>query len=689
MSRCLKSCITTTFLISLMGHWVQPALAQAQPVITPPTFSLPHGLLSAPVQLILRSSTPGAIIRYTTDFSTPTPTTGLSYSAPITISKTTVVRAMVITPQGRSATLTQSYIFPAQVRSQTNNPGPGWPDKFSGDTREGSNYLAYYEMAPEIAALHSPAELEAALRAIPTISLVTDMPNLWDEKKGIYYNPLESGSDWERPISIEWIDPSGATPGFTENAGVRIHGQASRHPYRTPKKTFRVVFSKDYGNGKLDYNLFPKTQAVSKFDRLLVRHGGNRSFPYVVAELRRIADYVNDEWARRAFLDMGGLAGHGSYAHLYLNGLYWGLYNVTERMDTRFIADYQGGKDEDYDLIDPAEENKYAPTAESGDLKAWNELHALLAATPISNATYEQVKTRLNLADLTDYMILLHYIGNNDWPKHNWYAYRKRIGSDTRFHFIPWDSDVSLYQLEANRTLADAEGSPARLFLRLVTHPEYRQLVSDRLYRHMVQASGSLTPAACTTRYQALVTTIDQAIIGESVRWGAYAEKIYPSIKSILEESKLPSYFHTRNATGENLDPTKDTTSGFRRNWVQIRDTRLNDYCPKRTGVVLQQYQTNGWYQNTVKAPSFSQDGGSVSSGTRITIGNSGSGEVYYTTDGSDPRQAGGGVAAGATKGGATASVTIGGTTTLRARVLSGTTWSPLHEATFRVGGGN
>jgi hypothetical protein len=588
-----RFCLSPMILIGGM------ALAQS-PVLEPPAFSVPHGLLGSPVELSLRSSVAGAIIRFTTDFSTPTATNGLTYSAPIAISKTTVVRAIAITAQGKSATLTQSYIFPAQVRSQTNTPGAGWPAKFSGDTREGSNYLAYYEMSPEIAALHTPAELEAALRAIPTLSLVTDQPNLWDEKKGIYYNPLESGSDWERPISIEWIDPSGATPGFSQNAGVRMHGQASRHPFRTPKKTFRMVFSKDYGKGKLEYSLFPGTKAVGKFDRLLLRFGGNRSWPYVESGLRRIADYVNDEFVRRAFLDMGGLAANGTYAHLYLNGLYWGMYNVTERMDARFLSAYKDGKEEDFDLIDPSEDNtpqkRYTPVAESGDIKAWNELHALLAATPVSSATYEQVKTRLNLTDLADYMILLHYVGNNDWPKHNWYAFRKRSGPDTRFHFIPWDSDVSLYALDNNQTMADAEGSPARLFLRLITHPEFKQLVSERLDRHLVQPGGSLTPSACTARYQALVTRIDQAIIAESVRWGAYAEKIYPSIKSIVQQNALPAYFYTRNAISANLDPSNDTTASYRRNWVQIRDTRLNDYCPKRSGVVVQQYQTNGWY---------------------------------------------------------------------------------------------
>lgn len=676
-------------LLLMLAPLIEPAHTQAQSVVSPPSFSVAHGHFTDPFQLTLASLTPNAQIRYTTDFSTPTSTKGTLYSAPLTIDKTTVVRAVAYTSSSnQSATVTQSYIFLAQVRTQSNHPGAGWPAFFAPDNSDGGNYLAYYEMAPEIVNHPSNASLfEAAMLALPSISLVTDQPNLWDTSKGIYYNSNQKGSAWERPVSLEWIAPNGdVTAGFTVNAGARMHGQASRRPHRTPKRTFRIYFrGVEYGVTKLDYKLFDDNDAVAKFDRILLRGGGNRSYPYFDWAQRREADYINDEFARRIFLQMGGMAAHGTYAHLYLNGQYWGLYNVTERMDDTFLIAYLGGVTADYDLIQPDEDLNYQPAADPGTLDAWNELHTLLKGT-VTAAVYQQVLTRLDVVDLADYMILLHYIANTDWPAHNWYTYRKRTGPDTRFHMIPWDSDTSLNQLTENTTLSNFPNTPAALFHKLITYPEFRQLVADRLYRHLEQSTGVLTPAHCAQVYGALADTIDLAIIGESARWGAYAEKIYPEIDFTATSRALPAYLYSRNMPAADSDPNGDTDIAQRKTWLQVRNAKLSTYCPQRTGVVMGQYVDNGWYQTTVKAPTFSQEGGAVAQNFGLVIDNAvnnGTGTIYYTVDGVDPRNAGGAVAASAIDGTDLTNVTISQVATVRARVLANGVWSPLHEATF------
>lgn len=676
-------------LVLVLATSLMPATTQAQTVVAPPTFDVAHGQFTAPFQLTLASLTPNAQIRYTTDFSTPTPTKGTLYSAPLTIDKTTVIRAVAYTStSNQSATVTQTYIFLAQVRTQSNNPGGSWPSFFAANNSDGGNYLAYYEMAPEILNHASnSSQFDAAMLSLPSISLVTDQPNLWDPAKGIYYNPSEKGSAWERPVSLEWIDPNGdVTAGFTINAGARIHGQASRRPHRTPKKTFRIYFrGVEYGVTKLDYKLFADNDAVSKFDRILLRGGGNRSYPYFDFSQRREADYINDEFARRIFLQMGGLAAHGTYAHLYLNGQYWGLYNVTERMDGEFLAAYLGGLDIDYDLIEPDEENNYQPVADPGTLDAWNELHNLIKGT-ITDAVYQQVLARLDVVDLADYMILLHYIANTDWPAHNWYTYRKRSGPDTRFHMIPWDSDTSLNNINENMTLANFPNTPAALFHKLITYPDFRQLVADRLYRYLEQSTGALTPTNCRQVYGALADTVNLAIIGESARWGAYAEKIYPQMNFTAVNKALPAYLYSRNIPAAESDPTNNTDLEDRKTWLQVRDAKLNTYCRDRTGIVVGQYVTNSWYQTTVKAPTFSQEGGAVDQNYALAINNTvnnGNGTIYYTVDGVDPRKAGGTVDASAIDGGDLATVTINQVATIRARVLANGVWSPLHEATF------
>jgi hypothetical protein len=219
-----------------------------KPSVPKPSFSKKHGFYSASFSLELTAKG-NRSIRYTTDGSTPTAQNGVKYSSPITIKVTTPVRAVAYDESGTSEVVTHTYIFLSEVRRQGNSP-KGFPKVFAADDGYGP-YPADYEMDPEI--VDNPrysGQINKALTSIPTMSITTDLPNLFDPAKGIYYNAMEEGSDWERPVSIELIDPAGGK-GFTTNAGLRMHGQASRRASNTPKKSVRIYFRREYGNGKL------------------------------------------------------------------------------------------------------------------------------------------------------------------------------------------------------------------------------------------------------------------------------------------------------------------------------------------------------------------------------------------------------------------------------------------------------
>ena len=69
---------------------------------------------------------------------------------------------------------------------------------------------------------------------------------------------------------------------------------------------------------------------------------------------------------------MGKNEGHATLVHLYLNGLYWGLYNPVERPTGNFGEEYFGGENDDYDVI--SYRVGQAVTANEGDLVAWNQV---------------------------------------------------------------------------------------------------------------------------------------------------------------------------------------------------------------------------------------------------------------------------------------------------------------------------
>lgn len=672
--------------------------SSAQTTLVAPTFSVQRGFYSSPFSLTL-SSPGGGTIRYTLDGSAPSATKGTVYSGAIGVSTTTVVRAIAYTSNTNvSPVATSTYLFLADVRNQSDTPLPGWPDHFAADDTSGT-YPADYAMDPEVwDHTNNSSKYEAVMKSLPSISMVTDLPNLWNPASGIYYNPSAKepfdtdplGNKWERPISLEWINPDGST-GFAVTGGARINGQASRRPQRQPKKNFRVYFKAAYGTPKLDFKLFDHDDAVSKFDRIILRNGGNRSWSYFDRDQRKNADYVNDEWSRRAWLQMGNIAPHGTYAHLYINGLYWGLYNVTERIDEKFVQAYMGGNELDYGTIEADEDYGDIPVGDQLDTEqAWQSLLKDVDGTaPITDtAKYLTIAQKVDVVNLADYFIHVHYIAKTDWPHHNWNAFWKRTGPDKRFKFIPWDNDSGFNNVNENTTLMEdvkgANDAPSRIFLRLMTNPEFQQVVADRLYKHVIDPTGALTPTRCSAIYTQLTNIIDQAVIGESARWGDYARDKYPVTNDAPKG--FPAYLYSRDLPDAYADPTNAVDDKTQQTWLDVKNEKLTNYCPKRSGVLQQQYLTNGWYQTAVKPPLFSQFGGAVPANYHLSISNSPNGNVgtiYYTTDETDPRAQFGAVAPGAQNGGNLANVTISTVTHVKARVLNGTTWSPLAEYSF------
>jgi hypothetical protein len=722
----------------MLGLLWTPDFAAAQTtVVLPPVFSVPRGFYNSSFNLTLTSPSGGSI-RYTLNGNAPTPTSGTVYSGAISLSTTTVVRAIAYTsPTAKSAVATNTYIFLAAVRNQPDTAPAGWPAQYFAAADDVGVYPSDYGMDPEI--LNHPnysgaGKFESVMKSLPSLSVVTDLPNLWDPSYGIYYNsnakeghedypngdpynnPVSPGK-WERPVSLELINPDGST-GFQIDGGIRMHGQASRRPKRTPKHSFRVYFKKGYGVGNLDFQLFSDATAVGKFDRLTLRNGGNRSWPYFDRDQRRETDYVNDEWARQTWDDMGHLAPHGMYVHLYLNGLYWGLYNVAERIDEKYLSAYLNTLETDVDLIESEEEQDDNAVASAGTMDAYNELLGLISpgsSTPITNAQYNIIKTKVDVVDMADYFIHVHFIGKTDWPDHNFNLYRARVGPDTRFKFIAWDNDSGLNKVLQDTTLMTETmthpyimgpdgymvpdtsqplmyDAPIQIFNRLTTNAEFRQVVTDRFYKNVVDPKGMLAPAHCAQVYTELTAQVDQAVIGESARWGDYSRDKYPPTNIIdLLDKPFPAYLYSRDLPNAYTDPTNAVADDVQKTWLQVRNEKLNVYCPNRSNVVLSQYQANGWYQAPLQVPGISQRGGTVAvANPTVTLNNTlnnGSGDIYYTTNGVDPRQEFGTLSPNAVRGDGAeadqATITISRATTLKARVRNGSNWSPLLEYVF------
>ncbi len=602
-----------------------------------PEFNFDHGFHDREFFVAITCETEGAMIYCTTDGSVPYAvdaarpgSTAALYSGPVRINKTTCLRAAAVKPGWRpSATETRTYVFITDVIRQSPtgaSPGRGWP------TGTVNGQVLDYGMDPDVVNSPRYSELmDDALLAVPTISIVTDVGNLFDSQKGIYVNAGRQGQDWERPVSVELIYPD-ETEGFQVDAGLRIRGGYSRSD-SNPKHAFRLFFRSEYGTPKLKYPLFGK-EGADEFENIDLRTSQNYSWAYDGSSRHT---FLRDVFSRDTQRDMGQPYTRSRYYHLYLNGQYWGLFQTEERAEAAYAESYFGGGKEDYDVVKTVGGNpSYTIEATDGTLDACRLLwQAAVAGFSVDEPYYRiqglnpdgtpnpEYPKLLDPDNLIDYMLCTFYAGDFDGPisnflgnnrPNNYYSIYDSANPDG-FKWFRHDAEHTLidrYGWGLDRTgpfthpdLARLEYfTPQWLQQRLLEHPEFRMRFADRANKHFFN-NGALSYARSRQRLLDRAGQIEMAIIGESARWG----------------------------------DAKRSTPFTKEDWEEEVDRIVNDYgdfgLVNRTSVVLDQLRGHGWYPS-VSPPGFNQHGGHVPVGFELSM--QASDDIYYTLDGTDPR---------------------------------------------------
>ncbi|UCG55641.1 MAG: lamin tail domain-containing protein [Phycisphaerales bacterium] len=643
-----------------------------QGVVAEPRLSHERGFYETPFSVTITTATEGGNIYYTLDGTDPYSSErgrpgGKLYTGPIPIDRTTCLKVQAVKYGWMpSRAKTHTYIFVSDVKNQSPNgqvPGPGWPSSgINGQRME-------YGMDRAIVN-HTTwgRQIEAALTSIPTMSIVTDLGNLFDSEKGIYVNARGHGRTWERPASLELIyppDPEG--PGFPDlvkvtdshgavhwelprdmrdgfqiNAGLRIRGGYSRSG-NNPKHAFRFFFRPEYGDGALDYPLFGD-EGADGFDKVDLRTSQNYSWSFGNDSANTMCREV---WARDSQGLMGQPYTRSRYYHLYINGHYWGLFQTQERSEASYAASYFGGNQEEYDTVkSTGDSGGYTIEATDGNMDAWQELWDLanlgfgkpdnyyraqgLNPDGTRNPNY---KVLLDVDNLIDYMIMVFYDGDRDAPiswflgnnrTNNWYGIRNRYGNEG-FRYFVHDPEHIMSRGLRDRTGPFSCGdqfrysNPQWMHQELMANAEYRMRFADRAHKYLFN-NGLLTASRAIARFRARSQQIDMAIIAESARWGS-------------------AWLN------------KDT-------WLSAINNEINGFFPSRTGVLLGQLRTTRMRNGSiaplypsVTAPTFSQHGGYVPSGFRLYM-SAPIGTIYYTLDGSDPMH-------GSSGGGSTTTTTL------------------------------
>lgn len=348
--------------------------------------SLPAGYYPD-AQTITLSCPAQANIYYTTDGTIPTPGNAL-YQSPLVISGPTVVRARVFADgQLPGPVLTNTYIVQEE------------------------NHL-------------------------PVFSLSTNPSNLWDEQSGIYvkgpnaetafpYFGANFWQDWEKAAHMELFDEAG-TRVARADCGIKIYGAWSRG---YPQKSLAVHFRNDYGQRLLEYPVFNDPE-ITSYKSLVLRNAGNDW------EFARLRDMLSASVALGLNLDVQDF----QPVIVYLNGAYWGIHNLREKINEHFLAAHHmlPLPDDPANSVDLLEnENNII----LGDNEHYLQLLDYLDSHDLNTVSaYKFIESRIDLDAFWNYICLEIFVDNTDWPGNNVKFWRPKT-ADGRWRWILYDTD--------------------------------------------------------------------------------------------------------------------------------------------------------------------------------------------------------------------------------------------------------
>jgi len=444
-----------------------PNTGEAYLLSPPVTFSHTPGFHAEPFELVLACEDPLAAIHYTIDGSTPTSASPL-YEGPIPIQdrsgEPNLLSLIQTSPD-------EGWEVPA------NNVFKGTPIRavaIAPTARPGPVATATYFIHPDGAGRYD----------LPVFSIVTDAGNLFDYEHGIYvpgliydkrFNPdtpwwarhanyRERGEAWERPGHLELFEGDGS-PAIQQGIGLRIHGGASR-AYR--RKTLRLHARSEYGASTIDHAIFPG-DPIASFRRLLLRNSGQDWDRTLIhdALLQGLIDGLNLE--TQAYRP--GL--------VFINGEYWGIHNVRERLDEHYLASRRGV---DPDAVDILVNNAVVETGSNAAFVALRSF--IFNQDPAVAENFDFIASQMELDNHIAYFAFQIYIRNHDWPQNN-VRYWRSHEPGSRWRWMVFDLDLSFlppnhFQDSLHRAMTDTTNN-ARIFQRLLLNEDYRRDFINRL----------------------------------------------------------------------------------------------------------------------------------------------------------------------------------------------------------------
>nr|MBX2839725.1 CotH kinase family protein [Gammaproteobacteria bacterium] len=486
-----------------------------------------QGGISKPLELSLSGATAPAVVRFTTDASVPNENSPI-YSQPIPISKTTVVRARVFR---------ESYL-PSPVYSRA--------------------YL-----------------LEEAAHDLPIVNIITDPKNLFDDDIGIFafghnyaknapYQGANFWRDWERPAHISIYESTGEL-GTAFNAGIKTFGSFSMG---NPQLSVSVFARQQYGQDAINYPLFP-SRPYSEYQAFVLRNSGG---DFLNTNMR---DVILTSLMEGTDLELQAYRS----AATYINGKYWGLYNIREKVNEHFLAAKFDLDIENLNILEDKSDLVY------GSGESYAELEDFITRNSLADdANYHQVAKRIDIENYILYNVAEIYFNNTDWPSNNVKYWQENGG---KWRWILFDTDFGFGTFNKydflNNTLDFAleDKGPfwpnppwsTLLFRKLTENMSFRHAFINR---YADELNSRFLPARVVSHIDDITSPVQAEIVRHFKRWDGDLSDWHGALENMkLYAAERPK--HARNHLKSTFN-----LKGFHTLTIMIKDAnqgfvRVND----------------------------------------------------------------------------------------------------------------
>lgn len=468
-----------------------------------PEVSVKGGWHPEPVAVELTSPEPNVTLRYTLDGSDPTPASPAA-EGPVLI---------------RSRAGDPNVYSMIEGTSIANQHTDGWKPPV-GEVRKATvlRARAFREGAPPgpiRTQTYFIGPQEARNDGLPTLAIASDPRGLFDHVEGIYMlgrvfedwraanpgqtltghtpaNYTQRGARWERPGHLEWFDagmglPGGGARRWGEPIALDIQGQSSRS-FR--QKSFGIKARGDGGrNNSIGFRVFPglrklgSGEPLKDFRHLRLRNYGN-DWDHAM---------MRDSFAARLAQPLGLAVMSSRPAQIYLDGEYWGMLEVRENQDPRYLQAHYGIDDDEAVILHGSGHREEGPP---GSETPWTDLLAWAATRDFANtADYERLAAQVDVEDALLYFLSEIYFANADWPQNNIRVWRRNLpepdpalpkGQDGKWRWLLFDVDLGL----AHPWSAGVGENTLAVALAPNGRPAVPQTHGTRIFRSLMQNAG-------------------------------------------------------------------------------------------------------------------------------------------------------------------------------------------------------